>query len=70
MNTLLIVGAALVAWYLWSCIRFPYANCPLPWCRSRATRGDGKGHFRRRKPCRLHPGGDYRRLGARLIGRG
>jgi hypothetical protein len=63
------VGAVVV--YTLSCARYPYARCPLPWCRSRLTRGDGHGHFRKRRPCVLHPdGGEYVRLGARLLGPG
>ena len=56
--------------YFASCWRFPFAACPLPWCRSRLTRGDEHGHFRKRRPCVLHPGGEYVRIGARLMGRG
>lgn len=65
--TAAVVGAVTV--YGLSCLRFPYARCPLPWCRSRLTRGDGHGHFRKRPPCVLHPDGEYVRLGARLLGR-
>jgi len=70
VTALLIVLVGVALWYLASCWRFPYARCPLPWCRSRLTAGDRRGHFRRKRPCRLHPGSDYRRLGARVIGRG
>jgi hypothetical protein len=58
----------LIALYLGSCFVFPYARCP--WCRGRTTVGDGKGHYRNRRACRWCGGAPWRRLGARLMGRG
>lgn len=67
----LTLGAALGALvlYLASCAVYPYAACP--WCRGRSTkRGDGSGHYRRAAECWVCEGKDFRRLGARLMGRG
>ncbi len=62
-----VLGALAV--YLLSCWRWPYARCW--WCRGRSTRrGDGAGHYRRARPCRVCGGEDHVRLGARLLGRG
>lgn len=65
---------ALAAWvptYLISCVWWPYRTCPWPWCtKRRPTAGDKRGNYRRRRRCRVCAGGDYRRLGARIIGSG
>ncbi len=59
------VGAGLA--YLASCWRWPYRSCP--WCSGKSKAGDGRGNFRL-KACWFCGGGRWRRLGARLIGRG
>ena len=68
-----VVGAAALLWvplYLVSCYVLPYRGCPWPWCsKRRATRGDRRGNYRRRPPCRVCGSRDYVRLGARLLGR-
>lgn len=72
-------GAGALAGYLWHCWSRPFARCwwPTWWwlpaslkgCRNRPITA-GK-YYRRKKPCPLHPNGpDYRRVGARILGRG
>lgn len=68
MNPLLLLGLIVLGVYLLSCLFFPYTACP--WCRGRTKRGDGRGNYRMRRACRVCGGAPYRRLGARLIGRG
>ncbi|MGE3795963.1 MAG: hypothetical protein AB7I38_18835 [Dehalococcoidia bacterium] len=67
-------AAIAILWpglYLLSCALLPYGRCPSPWCpKRRPTHGDGRGHYRRRRACRVCGSKDYQRLGARLIGRG
>lgn len=70
---LVVLGLALVGGYLLWCAVYPYTSCP--WCGGSTRRTDGRGNYRPRGRPRglhrwMHPGGDYRRLGARLIGRG
>lgn len=57
--------------YLLSCRWRPYRACPWPWCTKRKPiQRDSRGNYRRRRPCRACGGGDWRRIGARLIGAG
>ena len=60
------IAAAALA-YLATCVVWPYARCP--WCRGVRTRNAGSW-YRLRSECWLCGSSRYRRLGARLIGRG
>lgn len=62
------VALVLLGVYLGWCFVFPYTACP--WCGGRTKRHDGRGNYRLRRACRVCGGSPYRRLGARLIGRG
>lgn len=65
------IGAVWLLCYLASCFWWPYRGCPWPWCsRKSPTRGDRKGNYRIRSSCWICEGRPWRRLGARLIGRG
>lgn len=66
-----VVGIALGC-YLLSCAWRPYARrCPWPWCtKGKQIDKSRYGNYRRRRPCRVCGGKDWRRMGARLIGRG
>jgi hypothetical protein len=75
--TLAVLGALVP--YLWDCWRWPNDRCPFPtwWilgplrgCGDRARETNNEGRFRMKRPCRYHPDGPWRRLGARLLGRG
>lgn len=66
-TTVVAILAALAGYIAW-CTAFPFTKCP--WCSGKRTRGDGRGNYRMRGTCRVCGGGHYRRLGARLIGRG
>lgn len=68
MDTLTVVGLMFLGAYLGWCFLYPYTTCW--WCRGRTRRGDGRGNYRMRRACRVCAGAPYRRLGARLIGRG
>lgn len=59
-----------IATYLGSCAWWPYVPCP--WCAGESRRRDAPAGeaYRRRAACRVCGGGDYRRLGARVLGRG
>ncbi len=67
-DQLLLLGAGLLVFYLGWCALYPYSSC---WrCKGRTRVGDGRGNYRNRRACRVCGGAPYRRLGARLIGRG
>lgn len=68
MSESLLFALAVAALYLLWCAAYPLAPCP--WCGGRKTRGDGKGHYRLRRTCRVCHGEPWRRVGARLIGAG
>lgn len=69
MQPLIIVAAAVGVFYLGWCALYPFTRCPV--CSGKTRRTDGRGNYRhRRRPCWLCHGEEYRRLGARLIGRG
>lgn len=53
------------------CLRYLDCDCPWPWCTKRKpVQRDSRGNYRRRRPCRVCGGGDWRRIGARMIGAG
>jgi hypothetical protein len=68
LDPLAVVGLVLLALYFGSCAIWPYRRCPR--CAGRTTKGDGRGNFRNRRACWVCGGAPYRRLGARLLGRG
>lgn len=63
-----VAGLVVIAGYLTWCWAYPYRQCPR--CAGKTTAGDGRGNYRKRWHCWVCGGLPYRRLGARLIGRG
>jgi len=61
-------GLIALAVYIGHCAIWPYRRCP--WCKGKTRTIDGHGNYRLRRPCPVCDGQPFRRLGARLIGRG
>ncbi len=81
MGTIAGLAAVGILGYLGWCAWLPYARlCPLgrlgrllhvPLCSRQHSRvSDVRGNYRRRKPCPVCHGEDWRRLGAVVIGAG
>lgn len=71
-GTLALIVVIAIVTYLGWCALYPHGRCWWWRCPRRKPRyDDGYGHYRRRRGvCPLCHNGDYRRLGARLIGAG
>jgi len=68
MSKLAAFALAVAVIYFATCVIWPYARCP--WCRGVRTRSGPSSWFRLRSECWLCGSSRYRRLGARLLGRG
>jgi hypothetical protein len=66
MNTLVIIGLVVAAWYTLACLFFPYAVCGS--CQGGKKRSASGRSFRRCGRC--GGSGSKLRFGSRLLGRG
>lgn len=66
-ETVLLVAVVVLGVYLGHCAIWPFRRCWM--CRGRTEVRRG-ANYRHRRPCLVCGGAPYRRLGARLLGRG